>query len=204
MTEAAATSLLGIDTRIWQAVVAGLVVAAGWLVNGWRDRRERRADRAERLRDSHRAVFAEISAYLANLESEAALQAHSDAVTERMRADPDFVPFVPRTQSDRIFLALVDQIHILPRVTIDPIVTYYSHIHAIEALAEDMRGATFRSLSWERRIDIFADYMSMKMVALAYGRHALRLIAVYAESGKEAAEAEVARLNSSASGRSAP
>ena len=198
------TTLLGFDTRIWQALVAGVVVALGWLVNGWRNRRERRADRAERLRDAHRAVYAEISAYLSSLVSEEELDAHRARVVERMAGEPDFVPFVPRTRSDRIFEALVDQIHILPRVTIDPIVTYYSQIHAIEALAEDMRGERFAGLAQARRIAIFEDYMSMKGVALAYGRYALRLIAVYADAGKAAAEAEAVRLSSSAAGRSGP
>lgn len=197
-----AATLLGLDTRIWQALVAGLVVAAGWLVNGWQNRRERRADRAEQLRDAHRAVYAEISAYLSNLVGDEALELHGRALVARMRDDPDFVPFVPRERSDRIFDALTDRIHVLPRVTIDPIVTYYSQIHAIEALADDMRGEAYKALSQDRRIDIYEDYIAMKRVALAYGRHALTLIEIYATQGKEAAEA--ARVSSRVSAPSGP
>ena len=198
----AASTFLGLDTRIWQAVVAGVVVAVGWLVNGWQNRRERRAERAERLRDAHRAVYAEISAYLANLVSAEALGAHREATVARMRSDPAFVPFVPRARADRVFEALVGSIHILPRVTIDPIVTYYSHVDAIGALTDDMRGPEFAALAPDRRIAIFEDYMAMKALALDYGRHALRLIEVYADKGKAGAEAEARRLSSSAAGPS--
>ena len=52
--------LAAVDVRLWQAVIAGAFVAAGWLVNGWQNRREAARLRDEKLRDVHRALFAEI------------------------------------------------------------------------------------------------------------------------------------------------
>lgn len=193
-----ATTLLGVDTRIWQAIVAGMVVAAGWLVNGWQNRRERRAERAEKLRDAHRALYAEIAAYLSQLVSREELHRYGETLTQRMEADDTFVPFIPRERADRVFASLLGEIHILPRVTIDPVVTYYAYIHAIEALAEDMRAERYRALPQARRIAIYQDYVSMKALALDYGNYCLAVIAAYARDGKSTAEAETKRLSSRA------
>jgi hypothetical protein len=192
----------GIDARIWQAVVAGAFLALGWWVNGWQNRREAAAAKRERLRDVHRALFAEIGATLANLESEAALEAHRDAVLARMCRDPEFVPFVPKEHGATVFRAIVGDIHVLPRVTIDPIVAYYSQLSAIETLVEDMRSPGFRRLAQERRQAVFADYIEMKRQAFAFGNHALRLIDLYARAGKAAAEAARADISNSAAGPS--
>ena len=91
-----------IDVRIWQAVIAGLFVAVGWLVNGWQNRRERATRRAERLRDVHRALYAEIGANLENLASEERIEAHARGLIAKMDTDPDFVPVHPaRAQRQR-------------------------------------------------------------------------------------------------------
>jgi len=190
--------MFGIDPRIWQAVLAGAFVAAGWLVNGWQNRREAATLRRERLRDVHRALFAEIGATLSNLESDAALDAWRDGMLLRMDAEPGFFPFVPRERGDRVFQAIVAEIHILPRGTIDPIVAFYTQLAAIEMLVEDMRGETIKTLAPDRRRLIYADYIEMKKQALAYGAHALRVIDAFAQGGKNAAEA----LSSPAAGRS--
>ena len=196
MDGAQAGTLFGIDARIWQAVVAGGFLALGWIVNGWQNRRERRALRAERLRDAHRALYAEIRAYLSQLVSREDLTRYRDEMVARMRADPDFVPLVPRERADRVFAALIAEIHILPRVTIDPLVTYYSHLHAIEALADDMRAEGYAALPQERRVSLYEDYIRMKGLALDYGEFCLALIGTFADEGKTAAKAAARRLGS--------
>lgn len=195
--------LRGLDARIWQAVIAGGFLAVGWVVNGWRDRRDGAKLRAERLRDAHRALFAEIDVNLTNLWSEARLDAHCADMIARMEADPTFVPLVPRERHDRLFRALEPEIHVLPRVTIDPIVKYHALLSAIEMLVEDLRSKTFGAFDVPRRAAIYSDYIEMRKQALLFGRLANRLIQVYAEEGKDAAEAEALRLSSRAAGPSA-
>ena len=184
-----------IDFRIWQAVIAGAFVSAGWLVNGWQNRREAAALRAEKLRDYHRAIFAEIGATLANLWGDENLRSTADGITSQMRGDPDFVPFIPREHGDYVFDALVADIHILPRRTIDPIVAYYSQIKAIAALADDMRGEGFRLMAQTRRIAMYSDYVEMKEQLVQYGLFATKKIAAYAEGGNAAADKVNAPVN---------
>ena len=190
------TFLNAIDVRIWQAIIAGAFVAAGWLVNGWRSRREAAALRAEKLRDYHRAIYAEIGATLANLWGDENLRKSADALTKRMEEDPAFVPLIPREHGDFVFNALVTDIHILPRRTIDPIVAYYSQIKAIGAHADNMRGEAFRAMTQDRRIKMYADYVEMKEQLLQFGVFANRLIKAYADGGDAAAERTARQITS--------
>ncbi len=177
-----------IDPRIWQAVIAGAFVALGWIMNGWQNRRERRARRDERVRDVHRALYAEISAYLNNLGSEQALDIFCADMVARMQDDPDFAPLIPTESDDLIFTAIVEEIHVLPRTSIDAVVLYYRQLGAISALISDMRAPSFRALAAGQRIQMYSDYIEMKKQALRYGVYSLRLIAVYAKEGAEAAK----------------
>ena len=190
--------LAGLDSRIWQAIVAGIFVAGGWLVNGWQNRRDAARLRAEKLRDAHRAIFAEIATNLSNLWDEQSLRDYGDEIVEKMEADPDFLPLIPRERNDRLFESIQSSIYTLPRVTIDPIVMYYTQLDAIAAQVEDMRGVAFRVLPQERRIVMYQDYIEMRIQALTFGRVANYLIGIYSKEGKEAAEQAVAALKASA------
>ncbi|MGR3757104.1 MAG: hypothetical protein ACU0AT_07765 [Tranquillimonas sp.] len=204
----------GLDPRIWQAFVAGAFVALGWLVNGWQNRaaqRQRhdedlerdRARRAERIRDVHRALYAEIGAYLHNLGSEAQLDGFREAMLDRMR-DPAYLPLIPSEREQTIFAAIVGEIHVLPRTTIDPVVLFHRQLGAIAALIDDMRSDAFARATSGQRQAIYSDYIEMKKQALRYGEYALRLITVYADHGAEAAKDEERRINAESGRVSSP
>lgn len=192
----------GIDARIWQAVIAGLFVAVGWLVNGWQNRRTAARLRAERLRDVHRALYAEIGTTTVNMGSAAALEEAGEDLIRRMEADKDFVPFIPREHGDRMYGAIVAEIHILPRQTIDPVVAFYSQLKALETFTDDMRGEGFRQMSPDRRITMYRDYIAMKQQLFQFGKYATAMIRAYADGGKQEADALAASLNSRGAGLS--
>ena len=192
----------GVDPRVWQAVVAGAFLAAGWIFNGWQNRRAASRLRAEKLRDYHRAIYAEIGANLANLWDTAELEGYRDQLVERMREDPSFVPFIPIERHDTVFDALIADIHILPRQTIDPIVIYYAQLKSVAALAADMRADAYARMEPARRILMYQDYIAMKVQLLAFGRYANALIDAFSRGGKEAADEKAARINSRAEGPS--
>lgn len=181
-----------LDERIWQAIIAGLVIATGWLTTAIFNQLAKAEHKGERLRDYHKAIYAEIGNALQNLWD----QGHSEQIgaqmIERMEADPSFVPFIPKEQHDYVFDSILDEIEVLPRQTIDAIVAYYSQIKSIAALADDMRDEAFHDLPQNRRIAVYADYLSMRKQAFAFGQHALKLILAFADGGAPAAE-KVAR-----------
>jgi hypothetical protein len=195
-----------IGVPVQAAFVGGAFLAMGWIVNGWQNRRDAATQRAERTRDVHRALYAEIGTNLANLWDEQTLDTYAQSMIVKMQ-EPSFVPFIPLEQNDHLYEKIAADIHILPRQTIDPIVTYYVLIRSISALATDMRAEGFSKLSVERRTAMYSDYIEMKKQALAFGRYANAMITAYASGGAGAADAEAARIatvNSPVAVRSGP
>ncbi|MEM7521858.1 MAG: hypothetical protein AAF307_12575 [Pseudomonadota bacterium] len=188
------TALLEIDPRVGQAIVAGAFLAAGWLYNGWKNRQDARRLRAERLRDVHRALYAEIGTTTANMVGAAALTQEADVLVQRMQEEPDFVPFIPQQHGDHMYDAIVAEIHILPRCTIDPVVAYYSQIKTLGAFAEDMRGPAFAQMGQDRRIIMYRDYIAMKQQLFEFGKYATAMIKAYSDGGKQEADRLAAAL----------
>jgi hypothetical protein len=186
---------------IWQGLIAGLVIASGWLTAAIFNELGRARVKSERLRDYHKAIYAEIGTALSALWDSGQSDAHVANIVARMEENGDFVPFIPREQHDHIYNAVVGTIDVLPRQTIDAIVAYYSLTKALAALADDMRGDRFQTLGQLRRIAMYSDYAAMRREAFAFGQFALQLIKAYSEDGPAAADT---LINSRGAGRSAP
>ncbi|SHI38660.1 hypothetical protein [Wenxinia saemankumensis] len=196
--------LVEMDERVWQALIAGVVIVAGWLTTAIFDRLARARDKAERLRDTHKALFAEIRSALSAIHGGGEGGRWGAEVLDRMRREPDFVPFVPAESHDQIFDAVVGTLDVLPRVTIDPTVAFYKQIKDVGRMAEDLRSPRFIALPQQRRIAMFADFLQMRQVAFTLGEYALSLIAAFAEGGTPAAERAAERFSSRAGGPSDP
>ncbi|TMM50913.1 hypothetical protein [Sulfitobacter sabulilitoris] len=195
---AALSYLVDLDPRLWQALIAGLVIATGWLTTAIFTELGKAGAKAERMRDYHKALYAEISNTLASLWDAGDADAHVAATLQRMRDDPDFIPFIPREHHDHIYDALVTEIDVLPRQTIDAIVAYYRQIKAISAFTDDMRGPAFRRLGQDRRIVMYADYSEMRKQAFSFGQYALAIILGFSEGGPARAEEVTQRLQRAA------
>lgn len=186
------SDFFSLDARIWQAVIGGTFVALGWLINGRRNRRAEARLRAEQIRDLHKAIFAEIKPYIVALKRDISEDFEAEMIRRMKGTDAEtgeaFIPLIPRESNDAVFQSAIEHIHILPRQTIDPIVAYYSQVKTISTLIEDMRSHDFRRISSERRIAVYRDYIRLKSVAKDMGEYAQRVIAAYANGGKEAAE----------------
>ncbi len=176
MSEAGGISgwLSTIDPRVWQAVLAGLFVAIGWLVNGAQNRREATRLRREQRDDVQRALVAEIKHYLEVLETED-VDAAWAAMQPRIAAG--YVPFLPSEANDMVFQSVLNNIHILPKTVIDPVVKYYSQLRAIEMQIADSRLPAFVEGTDEnsrtRREAVYEEYLGMKVRARKYALAAL-------------------------------
>jgi len=164
-----------LNVQVTVALIGGAIVAVGWFVNAWRDRRERWRARDERVRDVQTALAAEILPYLEALNL-FDLGQHLNEMVERIWADETYVPVVPTECNDTVFRAILPNIHLLPESVIRPVVRYYSQIFAIEAIIEDLRSEVFRTMGPERREAMYADYVSLKIQAIALGNAAVSAI----------------------------
>ncbi|WP_313137201.1 hypothetical protein [Paracoccus jeotgali] len=157
------------------AVIAGSFLAAGWWVVAWQNRRRDRKNRAERVRDVQRALFAEIRAYLAVLERDD-IANYGAAMAERIEMEEGFFPIIPTEHNDAIFRAIVSDIHVLPRDTVDPVVLYYSQLNAISAMIADLRALDVERIGPVRAGAMYRDYISMKLGAAELGASAIKAI----------------------------
>lgn len=163
---------VGLDPRVAGALIGALAVALGWLVTALRERAGVRRRRRQRERDVRMALAAEVKAYVAGLRDSDPLERWRE-VTTRMEAEPDYVPMVPSERADTVFTALARELPVLPEGAIDPVVRHYSHLAVIEAFVEDLRSERYRGLSHRDRIEMYTDYISLKLEARRFGEAAV-------------------------------
>ncbi len=183
------------------AVVAGVFLALGWIVNGWQNRRRDAALREERVRDVQRALFAEIRAYLAALKRDD-IAVYGDEIARRIETETGYFPVIPTERNDTVYRAIVDDIHILPRATVDPVVLYYSQLVVIGAMIDDLRVLDLSRIGPVRAAAMYRDYIAMKLEAVVLGEDALTMMGAYMEGGrKRMAEIEAARAITTGNGK---
>lgn len=167
------------DPRLSAALVGALVVALGWMVSSLRERGRDRRRREERSIDVQTALSAEIQHYVDILSNpEFDLKSVWEGVVRRMEADADYVPLIPSEKNDTVFQSILSDVQILPEQVIRPVVRYYNQVFAIDAMIDDLRSEQFRSsvTPQQQRIELYTDYISLKLEALRLGEHACAVI----------------------------
>ena len=158
-----------------QAVIAGVFLSVGWWVVAWQNHRRDARHRAERVRDVQRALFAEIRAYLAALQRDD-IARYGEDIAQKILLQAGYFPVIPTERNDAIFRAIVGEIHVLPRDTVDPIVLYYSQLNAIGAMIDDLRALDVGRIGAERAVAMYRDYIAMKIEAMIMAETALQSI----------------------------
>lgn len=172
------------------ALVGGGVVAAGWFWTHALSRRRDRQLRDERVADIQRALLAEIRAHVAALEGQTLDDPVArEAMVARLAAG-GHVPILPHDANDRIFRAIVEDVHILPEWAIDPVVRYYRLLAVRAALAQDIRANSTEHA--DRATEMFRDYLTLNDETLMTGRRAMIILTASLEGGREAVDALLA------------
>jgi len=166
-----------IDVRVRQAMIAGSVVASGWVITFLLQEYRFYRERSERVNDMQRAIYAEIRACLDGQLKRDDLQKYGNEMIARMRDAADeeetYIPLIPSETNNIVFISIISEVYVLPTASIDPVVLYYSQLAAIDALISDLRSEAFEKLSPDRRIAMYRDYISLKVEAIRLGEDAL-------------------------------
>lgn len=168
-----------------QAMIAGIFLSFGWVVVAWQTRRRDARIRREREADIQRALLAEIRAHVVSLEQQSPSPADAEELIARIRSG-DFVPTLPQQANDRIFGAVISELHILPAPVIDPIVIYYRLLSIMGALATDLRDIPADGR--ERAAQMMADYLSLMEETYNSGIQAIRVLTECLRGGAGAVE----------------
>lgn len=178
------------------ALVGGGVVAAGWFWTHALSRRRDRMLRDEQVGDVQRALLAEIRAHVAALER----QEDFDSLVARARLrdkliSDQHVPILPHDANDRIFRAIVEQVHLLPQNVIDPVVRYYRLLAVRVALAQDIRSSAADQPT--RAGEMLDHYIGLTGETLQAGNLAMMVLGASLAGGSSAVEALLEALEQS-------
>jgi hypothetical protein len=160
-----------VGPAIIAAVISGLVSLVLVQLNFRQERKADRDRRNEKIRDFQIALRAEIRSELLNL-SRFDYEDLLSEVEQKYQSEEGYSVTVPRVAPSIVFEALVGEIHILPEAVIDPVVLYARQRQAVESLAEDIRSASFRTLSKDRQLAIYRDYLRMWQAWRDFAREA--------------------------------
>ncbi len=152
-----------IGPAILAALIAALVNVAGWFVAFRNDHRLRRMQRAEKVRDFQIALRAEVASELQLLDAAGPLEEHLATITERYEREPGYSVHVPHMAPSLVFDAILKEIHVLPGSVIGPAVDYERRRRTVEQFATSLRGEAFSSLSAERQLEMYADYLGARL-----------------------------------------
>lgn len=166
-----------------QSVIAGAFLALGWWVVAHQGRKRDHALRAERREDIQRALLAEIRAHVAALEAQRMDEAALRRVLSEM-AESQHPPIISAQSSDRLFAAIIGEVHMLPRGVIDPVVTYYRQVATMRDFATSIQRMTENDPT--RAIRMFLHYVEMSDAALYAGQEAMRQLIASVQGGDEA------------------
>lgn len=167
------------------AMIAGGFLALGWVFTHWLTIRRDRAQRAERVRDVQGALYAEIRVYTDTLESQR-LPHYGAQVEGQILRQPGFFPVIPTENNDRIYAAIVDEIHVLPFKVVDPVVRYYHQLSVIGVMIADLRALDAAKVGPERAARMYRHYIEMKIEAIDLGNDAKLFLHTHLTGGNAA------------------
>lgn len=180
------------DPRVVAAMIGGAVVAGGWVVTHILSARRDRAARLERVRDVQGALYAEIRVHVATLKGQS-LPRYGAEIEALILNGGGYFPVIPTENHDRVFAAIVEDIHVLPFRVVDPVVQYYSQLSTIGAMIADLRRLRLDRVEATRAARMYRHYIEMKIEAIDLGEEAMAFILAHLTGGSEA----VARLSDS-------
>jgi hypothetical protein len=162
------------NVPLMQALLAGGVIAAGWIVTfavqELRAEQTRRATEIEILV----ALRAELFDYLADARRDD-LREEGQAVVERILGGPTsepYHPFIPTPKVPRVFDALAGQMHLLPDPPLAAVIAAHSQMGDVLSFGRDLQQDDFRALPSARRAAVYRDFVSMRIEAEALAREA--------------------------------
>lgn len=173
------------DPRVVAAMIGGAVVAGGWVVTHLLSARRDRAARAERVRDVQGALYAEIRVHVATLKGQN-LPRYGAEIEALILKDQGFFPVIPTEHNDRLFSAIVEDIHVLPFRVVDPVVQYYNQLSTIGAMIADLRALRLRRVGAVRAARMYRHYIEMKIEAIELGEEAMAFLLAHLTGGSEA------------------
>lgn len=150
------------DIKIQQALLAGGLVATGWVVTFGLRELQRYLERRQKSVDLQHALRGEIFDYADMLDDGDPDQIIATLKPRILSGNEGEKPFFPFISEPVVFDNLVGEIYFLPKSTIDDVVQFYSILSDVRLFAEDFRSEAFGKLSDEGTLNAYSDYIRLR------------------------------------------
>jgi len=163
------------SVRLTQALLAGGVIATGWMVSFAVQELRAEQTRVTAETDLLLAMGAEILDVLldTNIQDRKKKTEQTLALIEAYAPRAPYYPFITTPKSSAIFDSLAAQIPLLPREALFKVVANHTQVRDVSALAGNLQREEIQALSKERRKKIYLDYSDMQILATNRARTAL-------------------------------
>ena len=161
----------GLDIRLRQAILAGLIIMAGWLTTFVLQEERRLSDRTDRRLDTLIALQSETYNILSKIDNQAIKKTASE-VQQKMRTGGmgpfAYVPFSTSESPPIVFTTVSESVPLLKPATLRPVLRFYAEYEDLRSLIADMRAPDYHGLSPERRVDIHKELIRRRIVTLRW------------------------------------
>lgn len=158
------------------ALIAGTVIATGWVATFLAAEYQRARDRNQTQQDVLVALQSEVFAIIEKLDKDA-IAADAERVQERIAAGGDgagaYYPFSVSESPPIVYQAVSGSISVLDAVTLEPVLRFYAAFSELTAVVADVRSAEFRALSADRRVAVHKGLTQNRIATLTWGLRAL-------------------------------
>ncbi len=175
------------DLRIIQAIIAGALVASGWIVTF--SIQELRAEQARKQQEEEMMIalayeiLDELQAKFVDwetfgegfqkiLDEPEPSKPHRGPAPSRLSK----LPFFHTASEKTVFNAMTSDVHVLPKVALSKIIKFYSLFGDYIAITDDLRAAVTHSLPNDRLARLYLDAYEIRRTLREDGLEALRAI----------------------------
>lgn len=171
-----------LDGDLLRALIAGIVVAAGWLA-GFVTQELRRLDgRNEQRDDLIRALVVEIAFAIRRCEA-VDWEDQKTKAQERFFKDRRYVPFVHLKVQNSGLQKVIENVALLSSWQIDPIVAYGHLVSEILELTATLKTEEYRALDAQRREQVFLFWLDLQSRVAQQGNIALAALEKHSGGG---------------------
>ena len=166
----------GIDIRLRQGILAGLIIVSGWLAAFLFQEERKQRDRENQRLDTLTALQSEIFNIFSKIDNQAiksTAKTQQNLMLNGGFGPLGYVPFSTSESAPIVFDAVSGAIPVLQQRTIRPVLRFYAEYTDLRTMVEDMRHDDFRLISPERRVAVHRELTRRRIVTLRWGMRAL-------------------------------
>lgn len=169
-----------LDVRVQQAIIAGLIIVAGW-VAGFvfqeeRRQRERKAQEFDLLLALRSEVFTIVEKLDNHAISDNAAKVQAKVRDHGDHPDKAYFPFAASESPATVYDAVSGQLHVIKPDTLEQVLRFYAAFSELATMVADTHRDEFRALEATRRASWHEELTRQRKATLYWGLRALEAV----------------------------